>query len=146
MAYIKFFLVAFALLVLSAHADYLYQAAAPGRAWWTWLDLTGRAAPWPWYIDWIPRDGWHIVQTIRNHAGTIGAVLSALVFARWILSVREQTGNVYLDEGGELTINCGNPHSNVSWQRLAVFSIIFSLICYGLARGIGFTLVKELMN
>ncbi|HOJ04087.1 MAG TPA: hypothetical protein PK916_08790 [Bacteroidota bacterium] len=63
------------LMALYNHADFLWQAEM--HVWPAWLDLTHRAPHWPWYLDWIPHDGWHVVQSIKNHAALLG---SALVF------------------------------------------------------------------
>jgi len=115
-------LVGFALMLAHNHADYLLQAYQHG--WATWWDLHGRAADWPWYLDVLPRDAWHGVQNMRNH--TI-IVASALIYAEceayafWTMNLRYW------------------------WHRFAL-SLFVTLLCYGLARAVAFSLVKAIMN
>ena len=110
------------LLLLQAHADYLYQASL--WEWWTWIDLTSRAPHWPWYADWIPHDAWHIVQTVRNHAALIGAAFAY-----------EAAQRLY----------CKYVSCRPGWQLTAA-SLAGMLVAYALTRAVGFTLVYELMN
>lgn len=58
------------LLLLYNHADFLYQAAI--WKWPAWLDLSYRAPKWGFW-DFMPHDGWHIVQFVKNHSMLIGA-------------------------------------------------------------------------
>ena len=62
--------VGFALMLLHNHADFLLQAYQHG--WKTWWKLDKRAKRWPWYVDFLPRDSWHIIQFVRNHSVLIG--------------------------------------------------------------------------
>ena len=69
-------LIALSLILLSAAqaADYLYQADIHG---WTnpvWVNGTRAKKKWGMW-DWIPHDGWHIAQTIKNTCDIAGAVL-----------------------------------------------------------------------
>lgn len=112
------------LLLVQAHADYLYQASL--WEWWTWLDLTGRAPHWPWYADWIPHDAWHIVQSVRNHAALIGA---ALVF-----------GGICFALPGKVVKPL---RPRLRWVLLC---LAVMLAVYAVTRAIGFTLVYEIMN
>lgn len=51
--------------------DYAVQAP-----WWGWpipIDMLARGEKWAWYLDWIPRDWWHVAQAGRNLLWIAGA-------------------------------------------------------------------------
>lgn len=54
----------FFLFWLAGCLDYLVQAP-----WWGWptpVDMLARSPKLVWYLDWIPRDYWHVAQFLRN--------------------------------------------------------------------------------
>lgn len=117
---IKLGAVAFALLLVAHHADYLLQAYhwSWNYAWW---DLDPTAAKWGFW-DFIPHDSWHIVQSIFHLTFFTGGALSALAALSFLLD----SGRV-----------------DAKWHQQAVAAVIFFGI-NALARGIGFSLVRTL--
>ena len=127
--------IAVVLMLIHAHADYLLQAYQHG--WWTWLDLHGRAAAWPWYLDIFPRDLWHLVQSIRNHSVILGSILAMfglyqIYIYRWFIAESEMY-RIRFSPALRATV------------RWAVIIGTPELI-YGLTRAVGFSLVKALWN
>lgn len=148
--------IAIALMLIHAHADYLLQAYQHG--WATWLDLHGRAMKWPWYLDLLPRDPWHLVQSVRNMSVIISVALVLRItyryswegqFAltrvgrelykaihttqRWMWSHRLPCG----------TAGTGQKYWNIIWF---VIELGIPLLLYGVTRGIGFSLAYAVMN
>jgi len=123
------------LMLIHAHADYLLQAYQHG--WWTWLDLHGRAAAWPWYLDVLPRDLWHLVQAIRNHSVILGTIFTMLglyeiYIYRWFIMESEMHRkrlSAVLKTVVRWAIIIGTPE-----------------LLYGLTRAVGFSIVKALWN
>lgn len=114
--------VAFVLYLVNAYADYEYQASLHG--WNALLDLSYRAPKWGW-LDFLPHDGWHIVQSIRNHSVIIATALAAIplfVLASEIRWLKTRIAGVF----AAMVIGC--------------------LLLYGAARALGFTLVYEVMQ
>lgn len=64
------------LLVIGHHMDWMYQASLFG--WWCYADLTARVGHLVWYLDWIPRDPWHVVQSVRNLCWFCGPVVGMM--------------------------------------------------------------------
>jgi Leu/Phe-tRNA-protein transferase len=132
---IAFFIASAVLMLVHNHADYLLQAYQHG--WWTWLDLHGRAAPWPWYLDVLPRDLWHLVQSIRNHSAILGAALALVgcyhvYIHRWFI--------------GESEMNRRRLPGAV--KAMVRWALIFGTpeLIYGLSRAVSFSLAKALWN
>ncbi|MBI5646676.1 MAG: hypothetical protein HY962_07065 [Ignavibacteriae bacterium] len=71
-------IIGFVLLALGSFSDYELQAFQHGWQPTGLVDMAYRAPHWPWYADWIPHDGWHVVQTIHNTADKFGAAVAAL--------------------------------------------------------------------
>lgn len=117
-----FFLAAVLLFLMHNHADYLLQAYQHG--WETWWDLHGRAVSWPWYLDVLPRDNWHLVQTIRNQSVIAASMIGAVSMASLI------------DD------NMRYPKS--MWHVLMVAATPFAL--YAITRAIAFSLIYAIMN
>jgi hypothetical protein len=138
--FIVYYIAAFILLLLFNHTDYLYQASL--WKWWTWIDLTARAPHWPWYADWIPHDAWHIVQTIRNHTGIIGAGMvifytREVIVTTWAMP-GDELSRAFETSSMKMHLSIPGPH----WiQELAIL-----LLTYAATRAIAFTLPLELMN
>lgn len=110
-----------ALMLLWNHADYLYQASL--WKWWTWLPLDRTAAKWG-IFDFIPHDSWHVVQSVRNHAGLVAA---------WALF-----------DVGRIMPYVMRFRRPAHWAM--AFSLAVILIAYALTRAVAFTLPLELMN
>lgn len=71
------FLWIFAAFWVAGIADYAVQAP-----WWGWpipIDMLARGPKLVWWLDWIPRDAWHIAQAARNFLWLSGAVSSAYI-------------------------------------------------------------------
>lgn len=67
------------LLSLAQAADYFYQADLHG--WYNPLWVNGTRAPkWGW-LDFIPHDGWHIAQTLRNFGDAAGVTLACIAIS-----------------------------------------------------------------
>ncbi len=111
-----------AVLLFSVHAsaDYLLQGYQ--HHWATWLDLHGRAVEWPWYLDMLPRDLWHGVQSIRNHTSIAATLLSAVAVALFVVA-----------------------NDVKSWQAWTLLVLLPEAL-YGLTRAVFFSLVKALLN
>jgi hypothetical protein len=71
----------------------------------------------------LPRDAWHLVQTIRNQS-VVGGTLCAAVFMRALLDERALR--------------------HAWWHTALVF--VSPFLMYGIARAVAFSLVKQLMN
>lgn len=51
---------------------------------WRWKLPRGKK--WAWYLDWIPHDAWHIVQSLRNTTMWIGLTLTTYALYGLLLS------------------------------------------------------------
>lgn len=147
-----FLALAFIVFLIHAHADYLMQAYQHG--WWTWWDLHGRAATWPWYLDVLPRDAWHLVQSIRNHTE-----LFAVLFAAGSISRHSFRCSA---PGKWLHMKVALPVANRLARKdpMRVFSVytaimtilwlleqaIIAELLYGAGRAIAFSVPKALWN
>lgn len=153
------FIAAFILFLLHNHADYLYQASL--WEWWTWIDLTGRAPHWPWYADWIPHDAWHIVQSIRNHAGLIAAAAFMYAITQWMHANFKLAHKAWYEAYQQARFSTGRYPTNPKDHRpgylivklylmiplpVWVVHTIALLMLYGITRAIAFTLPLELFN
>ena len=120
----------FVLMLVHNHADYLMQAYQ--HEWATWWDLHGRAIAWPWYLDVLPRDNWHLVQFIRNHT----AIIATYAFAVGLSTV----GVDMLYDLRSQKISC--------WILKHWYAVNFFVILalYGITRAVAFSLVKQLLN
>jgi hypothetical protein len=144
------------LMLIHAHADYLLQAYQHG--WATWLDLHGRAMKWPWYLDVLPRDLWHLVQSVRNLSVIVAVTLLLQVTIRdkwegrfactrvglrlWdsILNVLGWMHRHHLPNG-----NSGTPKK--IWSALwFIIEAGIPLLLYGATRAVGFSIVYAAMN
>jgi hypothetical protein len=159
MSYTRFYLslvVAVLLLLVHAHADYLLQAYQHG--WATWLDLHGRAMKWPWYLDVIPRDLWHLVQTVRNMSVIIAVVLVLQVTNRTNWEGRFACTRVGLAVFFAILNTLGwmwrhHIPSGDAGTRHKIWGAIWFLLelgivlaLYGVTRAAGFSVVYAVMN
>ena len=127
-----------ALLSLHASADYLLQAYQHG--WSTWWDLHGRAAAWPWYLDFLPRDAWHLVQSVRNHS----VILAVALLARTLY--RQHAAERFLWSRFGTWIP-GNSLTSVRGRIVWLCAeMLAPLALYGATRAVFFSVVKALLN
>lgn len=75
--------IAIILLAAAQAADYFYQADLHG--WVNPLWKNGRRwktdnpdKTWPEWLDWLPHDGWHWAQVVRNFGDAVGVALAVL--------------------------------------------------------------------
>ena len=68
---------AYALMLISHVADWQLQCEQHGwrGLWWERFKRAPRAA---WYIEWFPRDAWHVAQVVRNWAIITGCMLMGI--------------------------------------------------------------------
>lgn len=144
--------IAFVLFLIHAHADYLLQAYQHG--WWTWWDLHGRAAEWPWYLDILPRDDWHLVQSVRNHT-VIFATLFTVMSISGVSFRSSETGTwlrmqVALPVANKLARN--DPmavfgiYDVVMTAAWFLHQLIIAELLYGISRAIAFSIPKALWS
>lgn len=82
------YLLIFLAFWLAGVLDYAVQAP-----WWGWpvpIDMLARGPKWVWFLDWFPRDAWHIAQFLRNLLWIGGAALGGWYLAqrwRWYISL-----------------------------------------------------------
>jgi hypothetical protein len=122
--------VAMLLFLASNFADYELQAYQHGWEPTGIVDMHHRAdkLPDPW--DWIPRDGWHVMQTIRNTCDKVGAALAFVGIIMFILYY-------YKDWCLDALL--------YEW-RLYVFGLIGMYALAAITRGIAFSLPYRLLN
>lgn len=80
--------------------DYAVQAP-----WWGWpvpIDMLARTPKLIWFLDWIPRDAWHIAQAARNLLWIAGACIGGWKLAQrrsWYISLGIVLGLYILARG-----------------------------------------------
>ncbi len=126
---------ALVLFAIANHLDWFLQSYQ--HVWPCYVDLHGRAAVMPWYMDWFPRDTWHAVQGIRNVVWSCVAPISAMMG----LGVAYSKGWAWKISNGLLprTTNIGLLNNLyrvgwLAWNALLVYAL------YWTGRGIGFSL------
>lgn len=87
-------LLAILFLALAQAADYLYQADMHG--WTNPLWANGYRAPKWGAWDWIPHDGWHWAQTVRNFGDCTGVAIAALWLQTSLVYLTHSIGSVWL--------------------------------------------------
>ncbi len=144
------------LMLIHAHGDYLLQAYQHG--WVTWLDLHGRAMKWPWYLDVLPRDLWHAVQSLRNMSVIVAAVLVIQVTNRDKWEGRFACTRLGLRLFYSITNTLGwmyrhhLPHGNAGtpekiWSAIwFLLELGIALFLYGVTRAAGFSFVYAILN
>jgi hypothetical protein len=120
-------IIALVLFWISGWADYELQAFQHGWHGTGLIDMAARAPKWGW-LDWIPHDGWHLVQTTLNTSLLIASSASVL-FGVAVVS--------FLEEKIKML------RSVVAWYiapLLAVFAF------HALMRGASFSILYRLLN
>lgn len=113
--------IALLLFVLHGAADYQLQAEQHGWGGLLW-ERFARAPHWPWYIDWMPHDAWHITQMLWNLSFLAGVVAACEVARRHVMAY-----TLFL-------------RASVALQFGAAW------LLYIVGRGIGFSLPYHVMN
>jgi len=143
---------ALVLFLVHAHADYILQAYQHG--WWTWWDLHGRAAAWSWYLDVLPRDAWHLVQSIRNHTVIFATLFAVVSVSR--KSFRFSPIGTWMEKNMALRManllarkdpmRIFSIHATIMTTLWVLQQTVIAELLYGVTRAIAFSIPKAIWN